>query len=74
MYAHMYFSIQRSKLKAVSMHKHKTQGSLYKEKKFHSCVCACACVHVNKSKSKVKNLNKKIEMQIDTFLASKQHK
>lgn len=56
------------------MHKHKTQGSQYKEKTFHSCVCACACACVNKSKSKVENLNKKIEMQIDTFLASKQHK
>lgn len=40
------------------MHKHKTQGSLYKDKRFHSCESACACVHVNKSKSKVKKLNK----------------
>ena len=54
MYADTYSSIQRSKLKAVSMHKHKTQGSLYKDKRFHSRVSACACVDVNKSKSKVK--------------------
>ena len=44
MYADTYPSIQRSKLKAVSMHKHKTQGSLYKEKgsihvRLHVHVC-----------------------------------